>query len=136
MTMVEPVEVPWQGRRVEATAPARIARLDVRLDEGLIRRTEQASAAAQRAGMLATGPTEVAARLHLRSEGLASSAIEGLRATAASVALAEAEGGGAGPTARGVAARYWPLLLRLDDVPPGGADAVGQLVCDGAHRGG
>jgi Fic family protein len=37
-----------------------------------------------------TGPLEVAARLLLRREGLASSAIEGLRAGAAEVAIAEA----------------------------------------------
>ncbi|MDB5876076.1 MAG: uncharacterized protein JWQ07_5518 [Ramlibacter sp.] len=93
MTMAEPIAVEWQGRRVAATRPAPIADLDLDVPAATVRLTERAAAAARLAGALATGPAEVAARLLLRSEGLASSAIEGLRASAASVALAQVGAG-------------------------------------------
>ncbi|MBO0748057.1 MAG: Fic family protein, partial [Acidimicrobiaceae bacterium] len=54
----------------------------------------QAAAAVQRFGDRALGGAEVAARMLLRAEGLASSEIEGLRAPAVEVALAEAASAG------------------------------------------
>ncbi|HUP70055.1 MAG TPA: Fic family protein [Acidimicrobiales bacterium] len=84
------VTVRWNGRAVEAADPAPIAGVTFDLQTGTVRRTEQAVAAVRAAGERAAGPLEVVARLLLRSEGLASSAIEGLRASAADVALAEA----------------------------------------------
>ena len=92
MTMVDPVPAEWQGPMVQASAPASIANVHLDLPIATVRRTEQAAAAARLAGARATGPAEVAARLLLRSEGLASSAIEGLRATAASVATVGSAG--------------------------------------------
>ncbi|HVE46431.1 MAG TPA: Fic family protein [Acidimicrobiales bacterium] len=84
------VTVRWNGRAVEAADPAPITGVTFDLHAGTVRRTEQAVAAVRAAGERAAGPLEVVARLLLRSEGLASSAIEGLRASAADVALAEA----------------------------------------------
>jgi Fic family protein len=82
--------VTWEGRPVEAWLPTRIAKLVVDLPVAVARRTERAAAAVVRVGDRSTGAMEVAARLFLRREGLASSAIEGLRASAAEVAIAEA----------------------------------------------
>jgi Fic family protein len=89
---VRTVTVQWQGMRVEAARPEHITSLVPELSAGAIRRTERAAAAVRRAGDRAVGALEVAARLLLRTEGLASSAIEGLRASAGAVALAEATG--------------------------------------------
>lgn len=86
------VRVPWEDIVVEAWLPDSVADLEPDLSISTVRRTEQAAAAVQRIGDRTTGPMEVAARLLLRAEGLASSAIEGLRVTAAEVALAEVAG--------------------------------------------
>ena len=88
--MARSVAVEWHGRRVEAARPDRIAGLRPRLSERTVRRTEQAVAAVQRAGDRSQGVFEGAARLLLRAEGLASSAIEGIRAPAGRVAVAQA----------------------------------------------
>jgi len=83
-------EVTWLGRSVRAARPDRVAAFVPELGTTTVRRTEQAMAAVRRTGERGSGQMEVAARLLLRAEGLASSAIEGLRATAADVAVAEA----------------------------------------------
>lgn len=85
----EPVTVSWQGRPVEAFLPAVLDPDTVGLGEATVRATEQAAAAVERCGRLEVGGVEAAARLLLRSEGVASSAIEGLHPQAASVAMAE-----------------------------------------------
>lgn len=82
---------------MQAAWPEPIARAEPELTAQLARETERAAAAVERFGDHATGAAEVAARLLLRSEGLASSAIEGLRAPVAEVALAEAVGDRAEP---------------------------------------
>lgn len=84
--------VTWQGRTVQAAAPEHLARWMPSPTSGTVRATAEAAGAVQRLGDRTIGPIEAAARLLLRAEGLASSAIEGLRATAADVALAEAGG--------------------------------------------
>ncbi len=102
--MARTVRVTWQGRPVDAAAPARIAALEPRLSVATARRTERAAAAVRRADDRASGVLEVSARLLLRAEGLASSAIEGLRSPTTEVALAEAiaiEGEGEGATTAG-----------------------------------
>ncbi len=106
-TAVGEVVVEWHGRRVVATRPARIAGLDLQLSTTVVRRTEQAAAAARLAGARGSGAVEVVARLLLRSEGLASSAIEGLWASPERVARAQvlARGGDSdGDAAVGTAA--------------------------------
>ena len=110
------VPVTWEGRTVDAADPDPIAEWDPPLSASTVRRTEQAAAAVQRAGDLATGPLEVATRLLLRAEGLASSAIEGVRATAADVALAvAAEHAGTVPVAAGTAAWVADNLAVVSD---------------------
>jgi Fic family protein len=84
------VTVNWNGMAVEAANPDRIADWNAELSAQTVRSTERAAARVRRSGDQAVGAFEVAARLLLRTEGLASSAIEGLRASPADVALAEA----------------------------------------------
>lgn len=91
---METVTVAWNGIQVEAVDPPLIADWVPVLSAATARATERAAGAIVRLGDRSAGPAEVVARLLLRSEGLASSAIEGLRATAADVAFAEATEGG------------------------------------------
>jgi Fic family protein len=83
------VTIEWQGRKIQAACPDPIGQLAPTLSERTIRSTERAAAAVQQAGDRAAGLLETTARLLLRAEGLASSAIEGIRAPAGQVALAE-----------------------------------------------
>lgn len=89
------VPTEWRGRSVGAWVPEPIAALAPDLAETTVRATERAAAAAEHSGELAIG-LEPAARLLLRAEGLASSFIEGLDASAEAVAVAEldAQAGG------------------------------------------
>lgn len=89
---METVSVMWEGIPVEATVTPPIAQWDPPLSVTTVRRTEHAAAAARAAATLAAGQLEAAARLPLRAEGLASSAIEGLRASPADVAIAQGVG--------------------------------------------
>lgn len=89
--MSSTIRVPWRNGFVLAANPDPIAAVSYVFSERTARRTEQAAAAVVRPGDRAHGVLEVAARLLLRSEGLASSAIEGLRATPAEVAIAALE---------------------------------------------
>lgn len=124
MTMVDAVVVEWQGRPVSATGPAVIAELQLDLPGPVIRRTERAAAAARLAGAAARGPAEVAARLLLRSEGLASSAIEGLLATAANVALAAAGARRGDGVAAWVADNLAVVTDAVDEVGPLNTDRL------------
>jgi Fic family protein len=92
--MTRTIRTPWRNGFVDAADPEPIAAASFEFTERTTRRTEQAAAAVVRAGDRAHGTLEVAARLLLRSEGLASSAIEGLRATPADVAIAAFTGSG------------------------------------------
>lgn len=81
--------VEWHGITVEVATPRQIAQWDPLISVRTVRLAEQAVAAVQRFGDLTVGSTEVAARLLIRADGIASSAIEGLSPPAADVALAE-----------------------------------------------
>ena len=102
---MDSVEVEWEGRIVEATVPPLVADWEIALSPSTIRRTADAAAAVRSTGRRGSGQSEVVARLLLRTEGLASSAIEGLQASATDVCLAESVGAAApgGPTASWVA---------------------------------
>lgn len=103
--MERTVTVEWQGRTIEAADPAPIGTIDLALSAATIRATERAAAAVEASVRRADATAEVAGRLLLRAEGLSSSAIEGLRAPAAAIALAEqgAKGPEGDPTANWVA---------------------------------
>ncbi len=82
------VTVEWKGKKAQAFVPDTLAGFRPELNERTVRQTERAAAAVRRAGDLASGGLEVAARLLLRAEGVASSHIEGIDARADEVAVA------------------------------------------------
>ncbi len=82
------VAVPWHGRTIEAFVPAVLPAL-IQLPEKVVRATEQAAAALRRVDDRLAHRYETLARLLLRAEGVASSYIEGVRAPAQLVAVAE-----------------------------------------------
>jgi len=85
------VPIVWNGTRVRAWVPGRLAEQDFELSTRAIRLTERALASVVTAGNRPErfGPL---ATLLLRSEGVASSFIEGLRSPLADVAAAEVGG--------------------------------------------
>ena len=84
--------ITWQGRPVAAFLPAPLPRT-VELPERVVRATERAAASLQRVDDRLTHRFEPLARLLLRAEGVASSYIEGVRAPAELVAVAEIDSG-------------------------------------------
>lgn len=85
------ITVEWNGHRVDAAQVDAIAGAEFELTTTTVRRTEQAIAAVAAAGHRHSPAIDVAGRMLLRSEGLASSAIEGLRAPVIDVARAEVD---------------------------------------------
>ena len=101
------VTVEWNGRKARAIVPDTLAHSAPVLSEGTVRRTERAAAAVRRVGDLTSRGLEVAARLLLRAEGVASSYIEGVQARPDEVAVAgldDSIGGSAGWVADNLAA--------------------------------
>jgi Fic family protein len=90
---VEPVgaevEVTWNGRRVPAFVPALLKDRDLALDVSAAVRTASAAAEVAHAAEALDVDYEPLARLLLRSEGVASSFIEGVTAPVVDVVLAE-----------------------------------------------
>ena len=91
--------VEWNGHRVAAAQVEAIAAAEFELTTTTARRTEQAIAAVAATGLRHSPALDVTGRMLLRSEGLASSAIEGLRAPVVDVARAEVDGASFGTAA-------------------------------------
>src|SRR5580692_10344175 len=83
------VEIVWQGRRVRAFVPTPLASRDLELDALTAARTAAAASEVVHAAEALDPDYEPLARLLLRSEGVASSFIEGVRAPVVDVVLAE-----------------------------------------------
>lgn len=79
----------WRGRTVQAWVPDPLIERDLRLSEAVARSTERAAAAVRRGDDAMPERWEAVARLLLRTEGIASSFIEGVRAPLDEVAAAE-----------------------------------------------
>ena len=79
----------WQGRRVNAFVPALLAHRDLTLDARTAARTASAATEVGHAAESLHPDYEPLARLLLRSEGVASSYIEGITAPVVDVVLAE-----------------------------------------------
>lgn len=94
--------ISWQGRPLDAFVPAPLART-LELPERVVRATERAAASLLRVEDRLTPGFEPLARLLLRAEGVASSAIEGVRAPAELVAVAEVDPGAVDATSAWVA---------------------------------
>jgi len=104
--------VTWNGRPVRAWVPDLLGGQNFEVGVRAARRTEQAGAAV-RASDGATSGFEPLALLLLRTEGVASSYIEGLRTPLADVAAAEV-GGAANTTAAWVADNLTAVRYALD----------------------
>jgi Fic family protein len=85
----EEVPIVWNGRRARATVPALLAERDLALDAATATRIGAATAEITRAAESLVVDLEPLARLLLRSEGVASSFIEGITAPVVDVVLAE-----------------------------------------------
>jgi Fic family protein len=83
------VEIVWQGRRVRAFVPTALAARDLELDALTAARTAAAASEVAHAAEALDPDYEPLARVLLRSEGVASSFIEGVRAPIVDVVLAE-----------------------------------------------
>jgi len=123
MTLGEPagteVSITWQGRRARAFVPEPLATRVLDLGIATVDRT--ATAAAELGfGAAALGDDAPAlARLLLRAEGLASSAIEGIAAPAADVVLAAAAPAADDGVAGWVAANAEAVAVAVADVDRG-----------------
>src|ERR1700722_4173693 len=83
------VEVIWNGRRTHAFVPETLANRTLTLDASTAARTATAATEVAHAAEALVADYEPLARLLLRSEGVASSYIEGVSAPVVDVVLAE-----------------------------------------------
>jgi Fic family protein len=97
------VSIDWSGRRARAWVPDVVAPWQPSFDAPLARTIERAAAAVRRADELLPGTWEPIARILLRTEGVASSDIEGLRAPIEAVVAAEVDDAAVDPSAAWVA---------------------------------
>lgn len=87
------VTVVWRGRRIKAFVPTTLAERSLELDAATAARTATAIASVEHSAAALPDEYQALARLLLRSEGVASSYIEGVRAAVVEVVLAERAGG-------------------------------------------
>ncbi|MEA2827679.1 MAG: hypothetical protein QOG43_2118 [Actinomycetota bacterium] len=123
------VVVSWQGRKVEAFVPALLPTGLLELPERVVRSTERAAASLHRVDDRLVHRFEALARLLLRAEGVASSNIEGVRAPAALVAVAELDPGAVDNTTAWVADNLAVVDASLEHARTGAT-----LAADDLHR--
>jgi Fic family protein len=87
--MFEEIDFIWNGQRAKASVPPFLVDLELDLPESVVRATERAAGAILRSNDRLPPAWEPLARLLLRSEGVASSAVEQIRAPLEDVATAE-----------------------------------------------
>src|SRR5947208_10769106 len=92
------VAVEWEGHRVDAFVPAPLSRI-TRIDASALRDSARAEGVLSATAVRHDPRLEVAARLLLRAEGVASSRIEAIHAPLALVAVADADSSTVGPAA-------------------------------------
>ncbi|MDE3064289.1 MAG: Fic family protein [Acidobacteriota bacterium] len=97
--MLDDTQITWRGHVVRASVPRRIAGREFELPVSAARATERAIAAMERSSDRLPTSWEPLARLLLRSEGVASSAVEEVRAPLGEVAAAQLTGLMSGPAA-------------------------------------
>jgi len=122
------VAIVWQGRPVDAYVPAPLLRA-VDLPERVVRATERAAAALQRVDDRLSHRFEPLARLLLRAEGVASSYVEGVRAPAELVAVAQLDADAVDATSAWVADNLAVVDASLLHARSGSA-----LTADDLHR--
>jgi Fic family protein len=128
-TRGDTVTITWRGRPVEAFVPTPLPPDGWELPERVVRATERAAASLQVMDGRVAHRFEHLARLLLRAEGVASSAIEGVRAPAELVAVAEVDSAAVDATAAWVADN-----LAVVDVSLEHARSPAPLTTDDLHR--
>ncbi len=119
------VAITWQGRRVDAFVPGPVPRT-VELPERVVRATERAAASLQRVDDRMAHRFEPLARLLLRTEGVASSHIEGVR-PAELVAVAQLDAGAVDATSAWVADNLAVVDASLEHARSDAPLTVGDL---------
>jgi Fic family protein len=127
----EEVPIVWNGRRAAAFVPERLAARDLALDTATATATGIAVAEVLRAAETLDVDYEPLARLLLRSEGVASSYIEGIAAPVLDVVLAEQ--GSAPPDDRAaawVAAALTTMVAAVEEASSGRDPITVATLCD------
>ena len=113
------VSIQWRGRRVRAFVPSRLAERDLTLTAETVARAARAQGAVEHGAESMPEDFAALARLMLRTEGVASSFIEGVTAPVVDIVLAEASDE-AGPSAAAwVAANLAAVTEALEDAHAG-----------------
>src|SRR5262245_53604150 len=115
------VEVPimWRGRRTRAFVPTLLADRDLELDPRTIATAARAQAAVEHGAETMPRDYAALARLLLRTEGVASSFIEGVTAPVVDVVLAEFDDHGAPSAAAWIAANLAAVTEAIDEAHVG-----------------
>lgn len=122
------VEVIWNGRRVRAFVPAPLEARDLTLDAQSAARTATAASEVGYAAETLDAEYEPLARLLLRSEGVASSYIEGISAPVVDIVIAEERlGRQQAGTAAWVASNLSAVSQAVASAEAGGPLSVGML---------
>lgn len=123
------VEVIWNGRRVSAFVPALLADRELALDAPTAARTAAAATEVAHAAEALDDDYEPLARLLLRSEGVASSYIEGVTAPVVDVVLAQEQLGRPGTGAAAWVASNLAAVTEAVANAEGGAALSIETLC-------
>jgi len=118
----------WRGRRAHAFVPTRLADRDLTLDARSVAGAARAQAAVERGAETMPEDFAALARLLLRVEGVASSFIEGVTASALDIVLAEADDRGTPSAAAWVAANLSAVTEAIEAARAGPLTTEG--LCD------
>ena len=124
------VEVIWNGRRIRAFVPTLLADRELTLDAPTAVRSAAAATEVTHAAEALDADYEPLARLLLRSEGVASSYIEGVTASAVDVVLAEEQVGGIGTGAAAWVACNLAAVSQAVASAEGGAPLGVDTLCE------
>ena len=116
------LQVEWRGRAVRAWLPDPLSGTSLELGAGTARQTERAAASLVRAADHLPPNWEPVARLLLRTEGVASSYVEGIRAPIVDIAAAERDDRAASATAAWVADNLEAVTDAIADARRGPLD--------------
>ncbi|MEX2557781.1 MAG: Fic family protein [Actinomycetota bacterium] len=109
------VPIVWRGRRARAFVPTALSQRDLSLDARTVADAARAQAAVEHGAETMPEDFAALARLLLRTEGVASSFIEGVTAPVVDIVLAEADGGGAPSAAAWVAANLAAVTEAINE---------------------
>jgi Fic family protein len=124
------VEVIWNGRRIRAFVPTLLADRELTLDAPTAARSAAAATEVAHAAEALDADYEPLARLLLRSEGVASSYIEGVTASVVDVVLAEEQVGGIGTGAAAWVACNLAAVSQAVASAEGGAPLGVDTLCE------